>query len=66
VNPEAERLVVEAFASVAVPVAIMLETVKPEAERILVEAVLAKRRVAVAFAKKDEVAYRLEVDAFTA
>ena len=47
--PSAERLVVEALMRVAVPVAIMLATVKPFAERIDVEAVVAKIRVAVAF-----------------
>ena len=49
VAPVAERFVVDALMSVAVPVAIMLETVNPFAERIDVEAVVAKRRVAVAF-----------------
>ena len=42
-------MVVEALIRVAVPVAIMLATVKPFAERIDVDAVVAKKRVAVAF-----------------
>ena len=45
-------MVVEALIRVAVPVAIMLATVKPLAERIDVDAVVAKMRVVVAFVAK--------------
>ncbi len=45
VAPVAERFVVEALRIVAVPVAIMLPTVKPLAERMEVEAFVVERLV---------------------
>ena len=63
VAPVAERLVVEALMSVAVPVAIMLATVKPLAERSEVEAIEAVRFVMKPLVKVSPVPEMLVVEA---